>query len=347
MEVLVISTWKPRKGGIVTHVENLTKRSRNEFLILTYADRDEKDEADVLRVPYINLPVLRGISFALFGFFKARKEEFDIIHAHYAIPQGFAGALLKKFRKKPLILTVHGSDLTILGASPLMRPILRWVLRSCDRIIAVSKYMKGMLKEFGVEEEKIRVIHNGVDIQPSPRGKERRIVFIGALVKQKGVDVLIRAFKKVKGKHEDLKLLIVGDGPEREKLETFATKLGLADVEFKGYVEDPNPVFSTQSVLVLPSRIEGFGIVALEAMARGVPVIASKTGGIVEIVTHEENGLLFEKENHMTLARSLTEIFMDEKLRDKLVKNGKERVKDFTWKKVVEETEDVYGEVAG
>ena len=128
MKVLLISVWRPRKGGIVTHVENLLKHSRNVFTILTYRDRDAAKEQAVIRVPVIDIAVLRGFTFAVFSFLKAFRKDFDIIHAHYAIPQGLAGALIKKARNKPLVITVHGSDLTVLGESKFFRPLLKWVL---------------------------------------------------------------------------------------------------------------------------------------------------------------------------------------------------------------------------
>ena len=347
MKILYITVWKPRKGGIVTHVENLVKRSKNESLILTYNDRSQRDTPGVIRAPYINLPILRGASFAVTSFFKALGIDFDIIHAHYAVPQGFAGVLIKKAKRKPLVLTVHGSDLTVLGGSRFTRPILKWVFNNSDRIIAVSRYMEGLITGLGVEKEKVRVIYNGVEPENPAKGDEKRMVFIGALVRQKGADIAITAFKELKEKHGDSKLLIVGDGPERKRLERLSRELGLTDIEFRGYVEDINGVFTAKSILVLPSREEGFGMVLLEAMARGVPVIAAKTGGIVEIVADGENGLLFTKEDPGSLADATARIFEDGLLKERLIKGGFETVEKFTWEKTEKETTKVYEELAG
>ncbi len=347
MKVLLVSVWKPRRGGIVTHVENLIRRSKNRFTILTYRDSAAGDEPNVLRVPYLNVPLLRGVSFALFSFFRGLKADYDIIHAHYAIPQGFAGVLLKRVRGRPLVLTIHGSDLTVLGSSPFVRPILKWVLRNCDRIIAVSAYMKGLVIGLGVPEERVRVIHNGVDTHSPAEEGEARLLFIGALVKQKGADILIWAFEEIKKKLPELKLVLVGDGPDREMLEGLVSRLGARDVEFKGYVEDIDGVFTSQSVLVVPSRQEGFGIVALEAMARGVPVVASKTGGLEEIILNRENGLLFEKEDMLSLASAVIEIFENPEIREGLIKNGLKTAQSYSWDQAVKEIDDVYMEVAG
>ncbi len=346
MKVLLISVWKPRVGGIVTHVENLIKRSKNNFTILTYQDREAQKERNVLRVPYINLPILRGASFALFSFLRALRRDFDIVHAHYAIPQGFAGVLIKKARGKPLILTVHGSDLTVLGRSRLVQPVLKWIFKNTDQIIAVSSYMKSLLIELGVEAEKIRVIFNGVETHMQAKGDERRVVFIGALVWQKGVDILIEAFKEIKKKFNDIELVIVGDGAERQGLEALVERLGIGNVEFRGYVEDLDPVFTARSVFVLPSRQEGFGIALLEAMARGVPVVGSKTGGILEIIRDGKNGFLFTAGNPTSLADAVIKILEKQDVRARLIKGGLETIKTFTWTQMAEETEDVYKEIS-
>jgi N-acetyl-alpha-D-glucosaminyl L-malate synthase BshA len=345
MKVLLISVWKPRIGGIVTHVENLIKHSKNDFTILTYWDKESKRQRNALRVPYINLPVLRGASFAFFSFLRALRGDFDIIHAHYSIPQGFAGVLIKKARGKPLLLTVHGSDLTVLGRSRLVQPVLKWIFGSTDIIIAVSSHMKALLIELGVEAEKIRVIYNGAEAHMWAEEAEPRVIFIGALVWQKGVDILIEAFKDIKKKFNDISLFIVGDGPERERLGTLVERLGVGNVEFRGYVADLDPVFTAKSVFVLPSRQEGFGIALLEAMARGVPVVGSKTGGIPEIIRDGKNGFLFTAGNPTSLADAVIKIFEKEDERAKLIKGGLETVKNFTWTKMAEETEDVYKEV--
>jgi N-acetyl-alpha-D-glucosaminyl L-malate synthase BshA len=347
MKILLISIWKPRRGGIATHVESLIKRSREIFTILTYRDKSSVKEKNVIRVPYLDFPFLRGMSFASLAFLRGLIAKFDIIHAHYAIPQGFAGVLIKKVRKKPMVLTVHGSDLTILGGSPLIRPLLKWILNRTDRIIAVSNYLKTLLLELDVPEEKISVIYNGVDQQDPAGGGEKRIIYIGALVHQKGVDVLLNGFKKIKETHPDLKLVIVGDGPERENLEGLAEKLGLTIIEFTGYLEDLDQVFTSQSILVLPSRKEGFGIALLEAMARGVPVVASKTGGVLEIVEDGRNGLLFSKEHPESLADAVIKLLDNSKLRTRIVKGGLKTAEKFSWDKMAEETDVVYDELAG
>ncbi len=345
MKVLIIASWKPRRGGIVTNVENLIKRSKVDYTILTYRDRKAGGEKNVIRAPYINLPILRGMSFAAASILMAMRTDFDLIHAHYAVPQGFAGAVIKKLKKTPLILTVHGSDLTILGGSTITRSLVRWVLRSSDKIITVSKFMKRLVEKMGVEDDRVKVIYNGVNIQNPARGDVRRLIYVGAFVKQKGVDILIRAFKDIQSKIPDIELVLVGDGPERKRLQNLAADLGIRDVRFTGMMEDLDPFFTERSVFVLPSREEGFGIAILEAMERGVPVVASRVGGIVEIVQDGKSGLLFERENPEALSSAVMKIFGDDRLMEELVKNGKKRASEFSWDVMAMETEDVYREI--
>ncbi len=345
MKVLIISSWKPRKGGIVTHVEKLLENSDQDYRILTYKDPGTQDEQNVLRVRYVNLPIIRGFSFAINAFLKARKEDFDIIHAHYAIPQGFAGALIKKAAKKPLVLTVHGSDVAGLGSTPVFRPLLKWVVRMSDVVIAVSEHLKEKLINLGADPEKIIVIHNGVNPSSRPTGSEKRIVFVGALVKQKGADLLLKAFKLLEEDERNVKACVVGDGPERKKLERLAARLGLKNVTFTGYVDNLDSVFTAESMLVLPSREEGFGITILEAMARGIPVVASNTGGIPEIISDGVNGLLFEREDVGSLYRSVVKLMEDTPLRIKLIDGGLETIEKFSWEKMAREVEETYEEL--
>ncbi|MFH1773833.1 MAG: glycosyltransferase family 4 protein [Methanobacteriota archaeon] len=331
MRILLITIWKPRKGGIVTHVENLISHSRNEFEILTYGN-------------YVDIPVFRALSFIFSGFFKGIKEEFDVIHAHYAVPQGFLGVLLKKVQRKPLVVTLHGSDITLL-AKGAARQAVKFVLDNSDAVIAVSEFLKREAVKLGVSEGKIKVIYGGVPAREEKKEefqlKGRAVTFVGSLVWQKGVDVLIRAFKGVKEKFPDAELVIIGDGREKKSLQKLSNELGV-DTNFLGYREDLNSLLEKSAVLVLPSREEGFGLALLDAMAAGVPAVASRVGGIVEIVEHEYNGILVEKENPEELAKGILQVLENEGLREKLIENGKKTLKKFSWKKMAGEVDAVY-----
>lgn len=333
MRVLLITKWKPNKGGVVTHVENLIKHSKNTFDIITYP-------------PFISLPVFRALSFVLVGLLRGIGRDFDLIHAHYAVPQGLLGVFLKKIKRKPLVVTIHGSDMTILGSNPVMQHGVRFVLGNADAIIAVSRFLKEEAVKLGIQDKKVRVIYAGVakgeKINDAPAGK--RVVFVGSLVRQKGVDVLLRAFKKVSAKHGDAELLVAGDGEERRGLEKMSRELGVK-MTLLGY-ENLKKVLAESAVLVLPSRAEGFGLVLLEAMSAGVPVVATNVGGIPEIIENEKNGLLVEKEDAAALAGAIVRVLEDEKLRNKLILEGRKTAEKFSWTRMADEIDSLYREIS-
>ncbi|MEE8167949.1 MAG: glycosyltransferase [Candidatus Hydrothermarchaeales archaeon] len=339
MRVLLVTQWKPKRGGVVAHVENLMKHSMNEFEILTY----EK---------YVDLPILRALSFLVYGLVKGLRTECDLIHAHYAVPQGLLGVILKKIKGKPLIVTVHGSDITVLGRNSLARPFVRFTLKSADAVIAVSNFLKGETSKLGVAEEKIQVVYNGLpvgkEVQKESLNIEGTIIaYIGSLVPQKGVDVLLQAFENVKREIPEAKLVIVGEGREEKKLLRLARKIGLLDVYFLGQRDDLNSVLEGSSLLVLPSREEGFGMILLEAMHMGVPVVASRTGGIPEVVGHGKNGLLVERENPEALAKEIISVLKDDALKERLIVNGRKTAERFSWESASNEVDGLYEEIRG
>lgn len=333
MRILLISIWKPSRGGIVTHVENLIRNSRNSFEILTYG---------------ISLPVLRAPAFVFSGLFRGAVKKFDVIHAHYALPQGFLGVLLKKLRRKPLVTTVHGSDITLLARSALGKLFVRFVLQNSDRVIAVSRFLRDEVIKLGVSGEKVSVVYSGAPVPEKSKGKlpaEGEIItFAGSLVRQKGIDVLLRAYRVVKAKRRGTALVIAGEGRERASLERLNSELG-TNASFIGSVESLAHILEKSAVFVLPSREEGFGLVLLEAMNAGVPVVASEVGGIPEIVEHGYSGILVEKENPQELAGAILKVLNDSELRNSLIKNARGSVKAFQWEKMAGEIDAVYEEV--
>jgi glycosyltransferase involved in cell wall biosynthesis len=331
MKVLLITLWKPAKGGVVTHVANLIKNSRHDFIIQSYPR-------------FVNLPLLRAFSFVAVGFARRLTSGYDVMHAHYALPQGLLGVLLKKVRGKPLVVTIHGSDVSVLAKNPLAAPIVLFVLNNSDRVITVSDYLKDEVTKLGIDPEKVSVVYGGTgDVSTEKEDFDfdgTIITFIGNLVKQKGVDVLLEAFKDV----PDAKLVIVGDGKEGPALKKLAKDQ--EDVYFVGYREDLASVFEKTRLLVLPSRSEGFGLVLLEAMKAGVPVVASRVGGIAEVVEDSRNGILVEPENPKQLADAITMVLEDEELRENLIRNGHETSEKFSWRSMSSAIDKIYEELA-
>ncbi len=222
----------------------------------------------------------------------------------------------------------------------------RQLLRSADRVIAATEFGRRALLERGYLNpgSRIAVIPNGVSadwfqgLQPGLSDDEIAFLFVGRLDPQKGVDVLLRALANVP---EHCLLRVVGTGPHEREYKKLAGELGLGSrVDFVGHCspEEIRTQLRAAYALVLPSRAELFGIVLIEAMAMGVPVIASRVGGIPEVVTHEETGLLVPREDVEALSAAMRRMLSDRILRNQLAKRSPGHAARFRWDRLVEET---------
>jgi len=248
----------------------------------------------------------------------------DVLHTHL-FHAGAIGRVAARGANRPRIAShVH----TVEGRSlPWRNRFDRLTLRWIDVEICVSQAVaRDRARRIGAPESKLRVIPNGVDLE-RPRQLERvtrakattglvpgmrTILAIGRLDRQKGFDVLVETAPHLLSGNEDLQIVIVGEGPERETLERAIARLGLAErVLMPGYREDIGRYLARAEVLVMPSRWEGFGITAVEAMAAGVPVIASDVDSLPEIVEHQRTGLLVPPEDIAALANAVRSLLAD------------------------------------
>lgn len=298
--------------------------------------------------------------------------DMDIVHAHSPIPYSDIPALIYAKRKKlPFLLTYQfdgietgGSFARNAGVSLYNKLFIHKVLDYADVIIATTKsyahespFLKGYL-------DKIVVIPNGIDIEevttPLNRHKSREILnlpedqkiilFFGSLVEYKGPDVLIKAFKQVKMEYSDVKLIFAGRGPMMDGLKIMAKQMGLLEeVIFTGFVEDDIKAlyYKAADIFCLPSTTmaESFGIVNLEAMAAGIPIVSSDLGGIPDIVKHGENGLLAKPNNVNMVAENLLKLLEDDDLSKKMGETGLKMVKNYSWDKITLETENLYKKI--
>lgn len=299
------------------------------------------------------------------------EHEIDVIHAHWAIPMGFVGALVKRATGTPLMITTHGRDVyvnpeagAIVPTLWYVRPFLKFALRQADSVIAVSRDCRHYAVEAGAPPERVTVIYNGVDTTRFfPRevnGTEirsqldvspatRLILFVGSLTAYKGVDTLLRAMTEIVVAEPEAVAMIVGDGPEREALTAMRDALGLEDrVIFLGSV--PNLELATYEngcdVFVLPSRRESFGIAAVEAMACGKPVVGTRAGGLVEVIEDNKTGLLVEPDNVSQLAEAIVRVLTEQGLATRLGESALRKVEsDFNWLEVARQTTSLYREV--
>lgn len=254
--------------------------------------------------------------------------KFDLILAFWAYPDGFGSFLLSKYFKKPVIIKAGGSDINYNTQYPLRRRIISYALRNSDKVISVSNALKKRMVEIGVPESKIFVNPNGVNTAlffPMSKDDCRKklklnlnskiILFVGNLVSVKGINYLIEAFNKLDHKGADLKLLIVGSGGLKTSLEEQVVKSGIKEkVLFCGKKDHEEiPIYiNACDVFCLPSINEGCPNVVLEALACGKPVVASRVGGIPDMVTSDKFGVLVEPQDSVALAEGLKKALLIE-----------------------------------
>ena len=279
-----------------------------------------------------------------------RKYRFDVIHAHWIIPQGFVATIYRKLWRNspPVIITAHGGDLYALRGTFLTR-IKRWILSRATSVTVVSQAMRPHCLELGCDESKISVRPMGVDLEetftPGDGSSVRRgLIFVGRLVEKKGVAYLIQAMSKLVETYPDLMLVIIGAGPDTPALLDLTHKLRLDEnIEFVGSM--PNTElpdrFRAAQIAVMPSVIaasgdqEGLGLVAVEAMGCGCAVVASDLPAVRDTVLDGETGLMAIPGDAASLAEKISTLLADDNLRRKLAANGRDyALQKFDWKVV-------------
>jgi glycosyltransferase involved in cell wall biosynthesis len=368
----------PRGPFIERLAQRLTERGHriNVVTARVFAHsqlREERNGVTVHRFPYPSgerkliehdrVPLKAMLPYLLRGTLwtcrVVREQRCEVIHAHWVVPAGLMGAWVAKLTRTPLIVSAHGSDLLVWARKGGIRSLARWTLRQAKVCSANSAQMADECRALGVGEERLRVIYEtGVDVtrfHPNVNGVEIRrqygfsphdvvALFVGHLTRVKGVDVLLKAFAQTR--LPQLRLLIVGDGAERNPLQTLAAELGVAErTTFAGAVswQEMPPYFAASDFFVLPSRSEGMGIVLLEAMATAKPVIGSDVGGIPSLVVPEKNGLLVTVEDDADLCAALSRLTEDAALRGRLGATARQMAcEQFAESKQVDAVERLY-----
>ena len=292
--------------------------------------RIKEKKVRVLLVPFLFLSLYVNL-FRLM-------PKYDMVHAHWLIPQGIIQGL---FGKK-YIITGHGSDVRSLNIGPI-KMLKKRCLKRASHITAVSRHLKKEINDL-YSNDKTSVISMGCSLEqfdPKHRVEnyfeqedKKVVLFVGRLVEIKGVRYLIRAMK-----HLDAQLVIVGDGPLRGELENEA-KAYTDKVKFLGARthEQLSAIYASADLFVAPSITadnggqEGFGLTIVEAMASGLPVIASNSGGIVDLIGNGEQGFLVEEKNSKQLADAMTLVLRNETLRKQMAKKAMEKAKEYDYK---------------
>lgn len=369
---LVTSSFLPRVGGVEEHVRHLAIELRDRgyrVSVWTVDQGGEPASIDGITIRYLPTPMPARSAAAATGFLRRaplaaaawwrawRADRPDVLHVQCFGPNGPWASVLARLTRTPLILGAHGETFMdehrVFDTSALQRRALTSALRHADAVTACSRYAAADLARFGFRPERADVVLNGVDAaEPGgPRPDwlpDRYVLGVGRLVRVKGFDLLLRAFAAAQT-DPAVALVIGGDGPERSLLAALADELGIEDrVVLPGRLDRGAVVtaMAGAEVLVVPSRVEAFGITVLEGLRAGVPVIATTRGGTDEIVRDGVDGLIVDPADSPALAAALERLLGDAALRAAIGKAGLDTAADFSWRAVADRVEHVYDRVA-
>ncbi|GAB2770126.1 N-acetyl-alpha-D-glucosaminyl L-malate synthase BshA [Salinimicrobium soli] len=286
-------------------------------------------------------------------------HEIEILHVHYAIPHAYAGYMAKKMLeeegiKLPMVTTLHGTDITLVGNHPFYKPAVTFSINNSDVVTSVSQSLKSdTLRLFKVKKE-IEVVPNFIDTSKYSNsvsdchrsmlapGSEKIITHVSNFRKVKRIDDVIMIFYNIQKKVKS-KLVMVGQGPEREMAEELVAELGIEDkVLFLGESNEIDKVLSFSDLFLLPSESESFGLAALEAMVNGVPVISTNTGGLPEVNKEGYSGYLSGVGEVAEMAEKAISILEDEATLKKFKENARNQSYNFDIYSVVPLYEDLY-----
>jgi len=350
------------RGGIQTHVYNLAKSLAKHDVEVHLFIMGKKQKLDnivihpVRAFPFPRLTAGFYMTFALNAARHARRHKLDLIHGHAFYSFGYA--LTKKL---PFVVTVHGTQLSYLRATLETNPtpnhvmtdsiamiMERYSINKADLLIVTCKKNKQeIMDELKLEEERVRIVYQGVDVEhflPS-KCEGKRVLFVGRLHERKGIDRILKAWEKVHKEDKDAKLLVAGKGEFEEQYKKMASKLGLKDsVEFLGHVteEELPGLYTSSSLFVMPSYYEAFGLVTLEAMAAGLPVLATDTGIAPEAIEKGKNGYLIDDDD---MADRILEVLSSDKMKAMGHRSRRIVEEKFTWDKTALGTIEVYKEL--
>ena len=283
----------------------------------------------------------------------------DLLHAHYAIPYAYAAFTAKQMLKEegkdiPLVTTLHGTDITLVGQHPSYKHAVEFSINQSDTITSVSESLKKDTLQFFQIKKEIQVITNFIDnsefIGKSDYQRnqfatpdEKILIHVSNLRPVKRVDEVLEIFKNVQ-KKINCKLIIIGEGPDMEKVNQFLEEHPdlINRVRLLGKVNDLYKILQLSDVFLLPSEQESFGLAALEAMAAETPVISSNAGGIPEVNIQGETGFLAEIGNVEAMSNYTIKLLSDEKLLDQMKKNAKEQAMKFDLKNILPIYEKMY-----
>ncbi|MAW94039.1 MULTISPECIES: N-acetyl-alpha-D-glucosaminyl L-malate synthase BshA [unclassified Leeuwenhoekiella] len=354
-------------GVVATELGIALSKRGHEVHFITYKQPVRLDllnekiffhEVNVPEYPLFHFqPYELALSSKLVNIIKGYK--IDVLHVHYAIPHAYAGYMAKKMLEQegisiPMVTTLHGTDITLVGNHPFYKPAVTFSINKSDVVTSVSQSLKEDTNRLFDIKRKIKVIPNFIDLATvkntftdCQRGlmateDERIITHISNMREVKCIPDVIRTFYAIQ-KDIPSKLIMVGDGPESGPAEDLASELGIASkVVFLGNSNEVEKILCFSDLFLLPSKAESFGLAALEAMSHGVPVISSNAGGLAEVNVHGFSGFLSDVGDTSDMAANALTILRTDAGLKNFKKQAKEQAQNFAIEKVVPLYEEVY-----
>ena len=289
------------------------------------------------------------------------KHKIDVLHVHYAIPHAYAAYMAKKILKEngyniPIITTLHGTDITLVGNNPFYKPAVTFSINKSDIVTCVSKSLMEDTREFFGIKREIKVIPNFIDIDKYAKkhnlcqgnllaqDDEKIIVHVSNFRPLKRIIDVLKIFEKINQKINS-KLIMVGDGPDKKKAKEFLRKNNLKNkVIFLGKTNEVDEILCSSDLFLLPSEKESFGLAALEAMALRVPVISTNTGGLKDLNINGNSGYTSDIGDIDSMAENAIKILSDTSLEKKYRNQAFENAKKYDIKTVIPLYEKIYDE---
>ena len=355
-----VEVMAPSYKGLKSHTIDGVPVHRFRYAVknLEILTHDEGAPTKMAKHPSMQL---LAIPYCISGFFKclwlAKKKKFDVIHAHWPFPHALIVLGACKLFRIPLVLNFHGAELLLIRKKKWIRPIMKFIIGQANAIFANSRFTASKisaLRPAKIEWSPYGSPLSSGKVPPHARGERYKILFVGRHIERKGIEYLIQAAKLLDPKKFEVR--IVGKGNLTESLKNLAKEIQTENVTFTGPLshDDQNKKYKESNCFVLPAIVdskgdtEGLGVVLIEAMQYGLPVVASNVGGIPDVVVDGETGVLVPEKNPAALAAAFQKLESDPAYETELLKGAEKRINDcFNWEKIAKKQIAVYEKLIG